>query len=273
MRQLLFLSVVAALALSGCGGSGDPLGSVTSAAKTTLATTAATNVVLRGTSVFDSVHPDVNAKAVSDFPAGLAYEAIDLPATSGVEARKWYLVFQPRKVAFTRSPPLAALPAGKTWVAVPVDHGTAGSREAEFVAQAEGINPQLLLDEIVSGAVSSSPRRDRVTDHVPYSEYVVTVSLPRALAAARGAIRVAIREQLDALASRPGSPRTVRMTVLVDGPGRVARIETAVPGSRLGVVTMVLSAYGTSFTKSFPPGAQVADISALKPPSLSPWNF
>jgi hypothetical protein len=275
MRQLLLLLLpaVAAFVLTGCGGSSDPLHAVTSAAKRTLADTAGTNVVLHGATAFDSVHPDVNAKAASDFPARLTYEAIDLPATATVEHRKWFLLFQPRKVFFTRIPALGTLPSGKTWVSVSVGAGTTGPREAEFVAQAEGINPQLLLDEIASGAVGATSTGGRVIDHVPYSQYAVTVSLPRALASATGAIRVAIGKQLDALASRPGRPRTVRMTVLVDGPGHVARIATVVPGSRLGAVTMVFSEFGTPFAKTYPPASQVVDVSALKPSSLSPWGF
>src|SRR5262249_9809562 len=116
MRQLVLLSAVATFALAGCGGSSDPLHAVTSAAKTTMADTAGTTVILRGTTAFDSVHSDVNAKAAADFPARLTYEAIDLPATGAVEHRKWFLLFEPRRIYFTRTPALAALPSGKTWV-------------------------------------------------------------------------------------------------------------------------------------------------------------
>lgn len=264
--------------LAGCGSSGGGGGSlptVKAAATKTLAGTAVTNVTLNGTTAFDPIPANVDAKAASSFPEGLGYAAIYLPAARSAPEKKWFLVFLPTKVYLTRSPSLAAvLPSGKTWASIDVGSGSIDERSAAFVAQVEGINPQLLLDEIAWGAVSSSPAHDSVIDHVPYSEYVVTVNLKRALSSATGAIRVAIQAQLDALKATPSSgSRLVQITILTDALERVTRMQAVLPGSKLGAVSMKLVQFGTTVGKSLPPASQVTDLTSVAPSAPSPWMF
>ena len=106
-----------------------------------------------------------------------------------------------------------------------------------------------------------------VINHLPLSEYVVTVDLLRAVSAADGAsaaaMRSAITEELTALrASRPGAT-SVRIRVWVDGPGHVARLEAALPGSGVGTVTIALSQFGAKIGRSLPLPPDVVALPAL----------
>jgi hypothetical protein len=254
-------ALAAVLALAGCGGSGDPLHAVQSAAKTTLSQNAFASVSLDGATVFPGTRAQVTGRAATIFPQGIGFEALDVPVAGSAQTQRWYLTFEPSHVYFTRNPPLS-LPAGKTWVAVGAPPPALTAREAAFVAQAEAVNPQLYLDEIVWGGTSATHTGDRVVAHVPYAEYVVAVDLAAALARATGTMRVAIEQQLRI------RPR-VRISVMVDGPGHVARMQAAPPGTGLGTVTMTLTGFGATIKPSLPPAAQVADLGAL--PAGSIW--
>ena len=47
----------------------------------------------------------------------------------------------------------------------------------------EGLNPQFVLEQVAVGAVSASSLGGRVINHVPFTEYRVSVDLERARAA------------------------------------------------------------------------------------------
>lgn len=216
------------------------------------------------------------------FDTGLGYERVDL---RGVDQRplREFLVFLPAKLYFAPSPAArTVLPAGKFWMSAALTGSRAvGTRFAHLVGQVEGLNPQLLLDEIAWGAVAASFVGERVINHVPVSEYTVSVSLTRALSAASGpearAMSVAIKEQLAALRSSPSAraSSSVLITVWVDGPGHVAQMQAVVPGSGLGTVSTTLSNVGEKISISLPLPAQVVDITLLMPPGApvprSPW--
>jgi hypothetical protein len=261
MRLATLVAVLAVVCCSGCGASGDPLHAVQSAASETLKQNAFATVTLDGQSVFAGTHAQVVGKAASVFPQGIAYEAIDLPAAGSTPAQRWFLTFEPRRVYLARVPALR-LPAGKSWVAVGAPPPPLDPRETAFVAQAQGVNPQLYLDEIVWGATAAAKTGSSVIAHVPYTEYAVTVDLARAHERASGTMRVAIEQQLRA------RPR-LRIAVMVDGPGHVARLQVAPPGAGLGTVTMTLSGFGAPIKTTLPVPSSVADLGALS--AASPW--
>jgi hypothetical protein len=254
-------TLVVVLALAGCGGSGDPLHAVRSAASETLKQNAFATVTLDGQRVFAGTHAQVVGRAASVFPQGIAYEAIDLPAAGSAPAQRWFLTFEPRRVYLARVPALR-LPAGKSWVAVRSPPPPLDARETAFVAQAQGVNPQLYLDEIVWGSTAATKTGSSVIAHVPYTEYAVTVDLARAHERAAGTMRVAIEQQLRA------RPR-LRISVMVDGPGHVARLRVTPPGADLGTVTMTLTGFGAPIKGTLPDASSVADLGAL--PAGSPW--
>ena len=99
------------------------------------------------------------------------------------------------------------------------------------------MNPQLLLEEIATGAVAAASSGHRVVNHVPFTEYVVSVDLARALEAAgtTGAFRTAMQQQLRAPRPRGTRARAlVRIVAGVDGAGRLAQLQASLPGSKLG---------------------------------------
>lgn len=267
-RPALLATLGAVLALAGCGSSSDSMQTVDTAAKLTLSKNALATVSLDGATAFGGVRPLVLGRAASLFPSDLAFEAIDLATGRPGVSNRWYLTYQPERIYLSRRPPLGApLPAGKTWLAVTAD-GTQplGAREKAFVAQAEGLNPQLPLDEIVWGGVSASQPKTVVIAHVPYSRYTVSVDLTKALAKATGTARVAIQQQL---AASPGS-KVVQIAVMVDGAGHLSWMRTVQPGTGLGTVTVTLSSFGVEVKPSLPPANITAELGSLSLPR-SPW--
>ena len=103
------------------------------------------------------------------------------------------------------------------------------------------MNPQLLLEEIATGAVAARSSGHRVVDHVPFAEYVVSVDLVQALEAydKAGALRTAMQQQLAALRANRGTS-LVRIVAGVDGAGRIAQLDSSLPGSKLGTVQIAL---------------------------------
>ena len=130
------------------------------------------------------------------------------------------------------------------------------------------MNPQLLLHEIATGAVAASSSGHRVINHVPFTEYVVSVDLARALAAAgaTGALRTAIQQQLTALRASRGTDAgsLVRVVAGVDGVGRVVQLQASLPGSKLGTVQIGLAKFGSTIPLSLPLTSQTADLGSLR---------
>jgi hypothetical protein len=249
-----------ALALAGCGGSPSALRSVRAAARDTLSQGVELTLTLHGASLSGSPIGTALGAAAFALPRGEGLEALDLPPASGQVARA-HLVFLPDGVDVAPAVD-TLLPRGASWI----DASLAGPGAAPapgLAALLEGLNPQLLLDEVAWGATSASARGQQVIAHVPYSRYRVVVDLSAALSGATGpaagAIAAALRDELAAGASR------VELTVWIDGPGRLARLQAAVPGSRLGTVEMVLSNFGATVPVSLPLGSELVDIAALAP--------
>ncbi len=212
------------------------------------------------------VAAEVRGKA-AELPGGIAYTGLSVPAAGGGASEVVYLVFRPTTAYFSVASAAASLvPAGKTIVSVSLS-GSQPSAEAKAAADLEGFNLQLLLDELAWGVVAATSTGHQVLDQVPLERYTVSVSLRRALAGASGPGAAAMRRSLRGeLAASGAAKGRVRMTVWVDGPGRIARIETPLPGLGLGRVRAILSQYGAKLTAGAQPDAQVVPLSALHVP-------
>ena len=268
----LAVAAAAIFALEGCGGNRDATSEVTAATARTLSQTAGSSLTLEGAPLFGATEKPVLARAGFLFERGIGFEAMDIPDVDRHQGGRVYLVFLPRAVYIRPSPAAAAtLPPGKSWVVAPLSRSV-DTVFPRLVEQVEGLNPQLLLDEIAWGAETVSAEGHEVVDHVPFARYNVTVSLDRALAGATGpgaeAMQLAIEDQLEALkSSRPGGPATVAVKVWVDGPGRVARLQAVLPGSGLGTVGFVLSGFGSTIRSSLPSASELVAITSLPRPT------
>src|SRR5207253_556610 len=131
-------------------------------------------------------------------------------------------------------------------------------------------------DQIVSGGATASKTGSEIVKHVRFTDYRVTVDLRRALARVGGpfarAERVAIKQELAAL----GLGRSVvRIAVRLDSAGFIRGLKTTVPGSKLGSLAMELYGYGVTFEPSFPPAAEIVQLTSLVKSKAwtprSPW--
>jgi hypothetical protein len=206
------------------------------------------------------------AAGAFDVHRGLAYERVDLPGPLDQKKRppRDFLVFLPTKI-FLAPAAQRLLPAGKSVISVPLTGAEAAADGAtRFVAQAMGLNPLLLLDEIAAGGTAATRTSAEVVAHVPFVDYRVTVDLRRALGRVHGpfarAERVAIRQELAALG--PGRS-VVEVAVRTDGAGFVRGLQATVPGSKLGRLVLDLHGYGTTFTPNYPAAAQVVSLASL----------
>lgn len=280
MRRNLLLplasAAVAVLTLAGCGVSSDALHAVRSATATTLSRTLVSNLTLRGAKVLGTVRPTVVGSGIFAFDAGTGYERIDVPSGSKqAVGRREYLDLLPTKLYFEHTTAAGdiVLYDGKAWVA-PAIIGPASvdSIVPRFVLQVQALSPQFLLDELSWGAVSATQTATPVVNHLPLTEYRVTLDLKQALSKATGVTRTAITDELAANGST-----TVSMLVWVDGPGRVSQLQEAVPGSGLGMVSMALSNFGVKFRATVPTEAMLLHIDARTPSGAallrSVWIF
>jgi hypothetical protein len=253
--------------LVGCGGSSDPLTSVSAAVHTSLTHTFVGGVTMIGAEALGAKPKQrLLATGVFDVGRGLGYERVDLPGPldqNKVPPRD-FLVFLRTKILLT---PAAkrALPDGKSVISVPLTGPEAASAAStRFVAQAMGLNPVLLLDEIAAGGTAAAKTSSEVVAHVPFVNYRVTVDLRRALRRLRGpfarAERVAVRQELAALG--PGRS-VVHVAVRTDGAGFVRLLQATIPGSKLGTLSLDLHGYGATFKASYPEGAQLVPLSSL----------
>jgi hypothetical protein len=261
--------------VAGCGPATGGVGAVVGAARATLSQWASSSSTFTSAETFGATGKPARALGAFAFPRGLGYEAIAPPP--GQSGGTLYLDLLPT-VAYINSLRGVPLPKGKIWIIAPIA-GPVSSHFPRFVEQVEGLNPELLLDEIIWGATAISSQGQSVLNHVPYSRYDVTVSLSRALARATGdsamAMRLAISDELQALAGggQVRSASSVQITAWVDGPGRVARLQADIPGAGLGTVTVSLSNFGTSFLITLPPRDLSVRIESLLRAFRSPWVF
>ncbi len=254
----------ALLGLAGCGGSADPLHAVRKAATNTLTLTAQSTLTLTDTRLFGGNPGPIIGRGEFSFPKGLGYEALKVPALDGRAPGTAYFVFLPRRL-WVRPMVSTALPAGDLWVSARfAGSQPASSTTSSLALVVEGMNPQLLLEELASGAVSASASGQRVVDHVPFTEYVVSVDLERAAASSTaGALRRAMQHELAALhATNAGS--LVRIEAGVDGTGRVSQLQAVLPGSRLGTVQIALWKFGSAIPLSLPLASQTVEIERLR---------
>jgi hypothetical protein len=282
-RQLP-LSILAAtfalVALAGCGGSADPLHAVRSAATHTLSLTAQSTLTLTGARLFGGTPGTIVGRAEFSFPRGLGYQALQLPALDRRAPGTAYLVFLPQQL-WSKPVSNSALPEGHLWISAKyTDSRSGGSTTASLALAAESMNPQLLLEEIATGAVAASRSGHRVINHVPFTEYVVSVDLARALAAAgkSGALRTAMQQQLSALRAGRGehAGSLVRIMAGVDGAGRLAQLQASLPGSKVGTVQIGLWKFGSTIPLSLPLASETVDIASLRRPhdaATARWVF
>lgn len=268
------LSILAALcalvALAGCGGSANPLRAARSAATNTLSLTAQSTLTLTDPRLFGGTPSTIIGRAEFSFPRGLGYQALQLPALGRRGSGTAYLVFLPRQL-WSKPVLNGALPAGRLWILAPfTDSRSAGSTTPFLALALEGMNPQLLLEEIATGAVAASSSGQRVINHVPFTEYVVSVDLAKALAATEtGALRTAMRQELSALRAGRGTHASslVRIVAGVDGAGRLAHLQASLPGSKLGTVQIALWKFGSTIPLSLPLRSETVDIASLQRPA------
>jgi len=259
---------VASAALGGCGASADPLQQVTDATSKTLAVRwARYELALERPRLFASSITVQGGRAASDFRTGLDYEFLQLKLRAG-GYQTLFFDLEPATLLLAPSPaPAGALPAGKVWISVPLTEPVA---DRAIAAQAEGLAPVLLLDELAWGARGASSMGARVVANVPMQEYRVSVDLSKALSAARnarrGGIAAALEQQLDASPSG-----RVSILVWVSGPGYVGKIESAVPGSSLGAVSFWFLSYTKPYTGTVPPASQIVSLTSLAGRGHSPW--
>jgi hypothetical protein len=269
-RQLppaILAALVALMTLAGCGGSANPLHTVRSAATNTLSLTAQSTLTLTGARLFGGTPGTILGRAQYSFPKGLGYAALQVPALGRRAPGTAYLVFLPQQL-WSKPAVNRALPEGHLWISATfADTRPAGPRPPSLALALETMNPQLLLEEIATGAVAASSSGQRVINHLPFTEYVVSVDLARALAAAEaGALRTAIRQELAALRADRGTHAgsLVRIVAGVDGAGRITQLQASLPGSKLGTVQIALLKFGSTIPLSLPLPSETVDIASLR---------
>jgi hypothetical protein len=266
-RQLpltVVAAVVALTALAGCGGSSNPVHTVRSAARTTLGLTAQATLSLTGAKLFGGTPGTIVGRAQYSFPKGLGYAALQVPAHGARPSGTAYLVFLPARL-WSKPLVTSALPEGDLWISARfADPESTGSTPVALAL--ESLNPQLLLHEIATGAVAARSSGHFVVNHVPFTRYVVSVDLARALQASgtTGAFRAALQQQLSALNARPGTRALVQIVAGVDGTGRLAQLQASLPGSKLGTVQFGLWRFGSPIPLSLPLRSETVDIASVR---------
>jgi hypothetical protein len=268
-RQLplaVFAGLCALVALAGCGGSPDSLHAVRNAATNTLSLTTQSTLTVRGARLFGGTPGTILGRAQYSFPKGLGYEALQVPALGRRASGTAYLVFLPQQL-WSKPAVSSALPAGHLWVtATFTDSSSASATTPSLAIALESTNPQLLLEELATGAVAASSSGHGVTNHVPFTEYVVSVDLARSIAASKtGALRAAMQQELAALRAGRGTQAgsRVRIVARVDGAGRIAELQASLPGSQLGTVQIALRTFGSTIPLSLPLPSETVDVASL----------
>ncbi len=224
------------------------------------------DVTLQRVNALGAPRRSLHGRGAVVFDKGVGYERLDLPAFKQQPAAQEFVDLLPQSVYFLRRVAAGTVAYnGKSWVSATLTgSGSVDGIVPRFVLQVESLTPQFLLDEIVWGGKSAVHVGNPVIDHVPLSEYRVTIDLKRALSAATGpsagAMRLAIKDELAAAGSRP-----TMITVWVDGPGRAHRLRASVPGSGIGTTSMLLNGYGATLDANLPPPSQILSIEARTP--------
>ncbi len=242
------------------------LGTVTTAVERTLDQTVIVSIVLAGARVFGSAPPPLRGQGHFDLATGQGQVTMHGP--SGTEKR----IFLPAAV-FLHEPatPAGVLPKGKTWISAGLtEYPTDVTAFSEFVAQVEGVNPGLLLEQVALGGVSAVSLGQRQVAGVPATEYLVNVDLKRAAATAGATIpglRRAIGYQLVAAGGNSTKRGLVlqKIRVWVDGAGRAVQLQASPPGSGIGTTTLAMGRFGGGFRATTPARAEVVDIATLTP--------
>jgi hypothetical protein len=260
-----FPLAVVAVVLAGCGGNGDPLGQVVGAAGKTLALQwVRYDLTFGRPRLFGPSIQIVGGRGAFNFKARLGYDVLDLQKRGGGSQLLW-LDLTPTAFLVDPDPaPTGALPAGKVWISVGLSGGDA------LAGQAKGLAPELPLEAIVWGARTATHIRSTVGGHVPMDEYRVTVDLTRALSAARRAHLVALAAAIGSEV-RAAHSTSLPMSVWVNGPGYVSRIDEVVPGSGLGAVSLVFTNFALRYTGALPPSSQIVPLASLSPGARSVW--
>ena len=252
----LLMAIAMVAALSGCGASGTPLHSVKTAVHKTLAVTwARYELEFARLHLFKPPLSVQGGRAVYDFKTGLGYSFLQLQLPNGGHQLLFYDL---EPATFLIAPSAGVLPPGKAWISAPLS----ATGDHVLAAQAEGLAPVLLLDEVAWGARSVRSLGTQVVEGVPTAGYRVSVDLATALAAVRrtrqDGVAAAIEEEL-----RASPSKIVRIMVWVTGPGYVGKIESNVPGSGLGPTSFLFFSFTRPYTGTLPPASQVMPLVAL----------
>jgi hypothetical protein len=264
LKRLLAFAVLA-FVVAGCGASADPRGQVLGAARKTLAQRwVRYELTFETPRLFAPSVTIMGGRGAFEFKTRLGYGFLDLQKQNGGSPVLWFDVTPTALLADPEPAPPGVLPPGKVWISVPL---SAGGAVAE---QAGGLAPELPLAEIAWGTRAATHVGSSVVGHVPMDEYRVTVDLTKALVAATkaglGSVAAAIDGELRAARSA-----TVAMSVWVNGPGFVGRIDQAIPGSRLGTVSVVFTSFTRRYTGTLPQSAQIVPLASLGAGDRSVW--
>ena len=264
----LVVVALAAAALGGCGSGGDPARQVAAAVSRTLAVQwARYEVALARPQLFAAPVAVQGGRAAHDFQTGLDYAFLQLRLRPG-SYQTLFFDLEPSALLVSPSPlPSGALPTGKLWISAPL---SGPHVDRTLAAQAEGLTPVLALEEVRWAARSVSSLGGHVVEGVPMQEYRVSVDLARALSTARRAGRSALAAAIEQELSSSPSGR-VPIAVWVSGPGYVGKIQSSVPGSRLGSVSFWFLSYTRPYTGAAPPSSQVAPLASLAHGGRSLW--
>src|SRR5581483_9926725 len=256
---------VVAFALAGCGGGGDPRGQVVGAAGKTLALPwVRYELTFDAPQLFGSSVALEGGRGAFNVKDRLAYGFLDVQKQQSGAQTLWFDVTPTAFLVDPEPAPAGALPAGKVWISVDLSAADGGAQ------QAEGLAPGLPLDEIAWGARAVTHGGSSVVGNVPMDEFRVTVDLTKALLAATKAGRASIAAAIDSELRAAGSS-SVQLSVWVNGPGFVGRIDEPIPGSRLGTVSLIFTSFTRPYTGTLPPSAQIVPLASLSPGDRSVW--
>jgi hypothetical protein len=252
-------ALLAALTFTGCGATGNALTTVDRAATKTMSTTGGWIVELQGAQAFGPVRRPLYGRGTGDFAQGLEYSAIAFPALPGRRRGNVFFVWNGDRIyvdsVAVTSPPQHPV---RPWLALSFTPATVAPL-APVAVTLEGLNPELLLEEIRWGAVAVTDQGHQVVDHLPLERYLVRVNLRQARVRAgkdaKWALASAIAGQLVAL----GTSKQVELTAWTDGPGYIARLEAEIPGSGLGTVSFRIAGFGAPVATNLPSQGLVVD--------------
>jgi hypothetical protein len=261
----LWLLAVVAFALAGCGGGGDPSNQVVGAARKTLALHwVRYDLTFEHPQLFAPSIRVVGSRGAVNLQARLSYAFLDLQRRDNGSQVLWLDLTPTTLLVDPEPPPAGMLPAGKVWISAPLSGADA------LAVQAEGLGPELPLDEISWGTQGAAHVSSSVVGHVPTDQYRVTVDLRKARTAAEKAhldtVAAAISGELHASAS----PR-LSLLVWVNGPGYVSRIDEVIPGAKLGAVSLLFTNFRLRYTGTLPSPAHVVPLSSLSLGTRSVW--